>query len=275
MRTCNHLVPAWSSIVSIRSKISTAFEYLKMFKYLFDTHESESVTHEKILLRRTEGLVECERSSLIKSVFFDFEKVRKYRDYRVAFPESYISSDSEVDLDATLGKDCVIWSSKVEGSVSLGDYSTISEGGFIGGFEQVIIGKFCSVARNCFIYSSCHNYKLRTITPLRTIRDNRKESDSVEFYSHPVTIGNDVWIGRDVKILAGATIPDGCVVGAGAVVTKGDFEPYSILVGVPAVCIKKRFSDEVIEDLLQLRWWDKGDAVFDDEMLDYLLSPAE
>ena len=71
----------------------------------------------------------------------------------------------------------------------------------------------------------------------------------------PVTIGNDVWIGYEAVILAGVTVGDGAVIGARAVVTK-DVPPYTIVGGVPAKPIRKRFSEDLIAALLELRWWD-------------------
>ena len=71
----------------------------------------------------------------------------------------------------------------------------------------------------------------------------------------PVVIGNDVWIGFEAVILAGVTIGDGAIIGARAVVTK-DVPPYTIVGGVPARPIRKRFSDEDIAALLALKWWD-------------------
>ena len=68
-------------------------------------------------------------------------------------------------------------------------------------------------------------------------------------------IGNDVWIGYEASILAGVTIGDGAIIGTRAVVTK-DVPPYTIVGGVPARQIRKRFSDEVISTLLTLKWWD-------------------
>ena len=70
-----------------------------------------------------------------------------------------------------------------------------------------------------------------------------------------IVIGNDVWIGREAKILPGVKIGDGAIVGAYAVVAK-DIEPYAVAVVTPARIVKKRFDDDFIADLLQLRWWD-------------------
>ena len=69
-----------------------------------------------------------------------------------------------------------------------------------------------------------------------------------------INIGNDVWIGYEAVILAGVTVGDGAVIGTRAVVTK-DVPPYTIVGGVPAKPIKRRFSDEKIEQLLKMRWW--------------------
>lgn len=72
-----------------------------------------------------------------------------------------------------------------------------------------------------------------------------------------MTIGNDVWIGANALIVDNITIGDGAIVAAGAIVTK-NVEPYMIVGGMPATPIKKRFSDEQIEKLLRIKWWDKN-----------------
>ena len=68
-------------------------------------------------------------------------------------------------------------------------------------------------------------------------------------------VGNDVWIGYDAVIMAGVTIGDGAIIGTRAVVTK-DVAPYSIVGGIPAREIRKRFAPEVVERLRELQWWD-------------------
>jgi virginiamycin A acetyltransferase len=70
-------------------------------------------------------------------------------------------------------------------------------------------------------------------------------------------IGNDVWIGQNAVILPGVHIGDGAIVGANCVVGS-DVEPYTIVIGNPSRELRKRFDDELIDLLLQFKWWDKG-----------------
>ena len=70
-----------------------------------------------------------------------------------------------------------------------------------------------------------------------------------------INVGNDVWIGYNATIMAGVTIGDGAIIATNATVIK-DVEPYTIVGGNPAIEIKKRFSNETIEKLLELKWWD-------------------
>ena len=70
-----------------------------------------------------------------------------------------------------------------------------------------------------------------------------------------IVVGSDVWIGYEAVILAGVTIGDGAIIGTRAVVTK-DVPPYTIVGGIPAKPIRKRFDDEMISHLLALKWWD-------------------
>ena len=70
-----------------------------------------------------------------------------------------------------------------------------------------------------------------------------------------IVVGSDVWIGYEAVILSGVTIGDGAIIGARAVVTH-DVPPYTIVGGVPARPIRRRFDDDTVERLLRLRWWD-------------------
>ena len=70
-----------------------------------------------------------------------------------------------------------------------------------------------------------------------------------------IVIGNDVWIGYKAVVMAGVHIGNGSIIAARAVVTK-DVPPYTIVGGVPARPIRKRFDEEVIRKLETLKWWD-------------------
>lgn len=83
--------------------------------------------------------------------------------------------------------------------------------------------------------------------------------------NEPINIGNDVWIGANVVILPGVKIGDGAVIAAGAVVTK-NVAPYTIVGGVPAKPIRKRFDDQLIEILLKVKWWDWSEEEIDENI---------
>lgn len=70
-------------------------------------------------------------------------------------------------------------------------------------------------------------------------------------------VGNDVWIGQNAVILPGVHIGDGAIIGANCVVGR-DVAPYAIVIGKPARDLRKRFDDELIDLLLQFKWWDKS-----------------
>ncbi|QGY39001.1 hypothetical protein GM415_02230 [Pseudodesulfovibrio cashew] len=200
----------------------------------------------------------------------------QFRAYRKRFPGSYVSGDSDVGSKAKIGTGCLVWQSYVGDLVELGNYSCVGVGSRLGGEKEVRIGRYCSIAPGCFIFSTHHDHRNRTTYSLRIMKEGRARMLPPDCYSIPISVGNDVWIGRDAKILAGAVIPDGCVVGAGAVVGKKQYEPYTILGGVPAKPIGQRFSDETISELLKLEWWNKeGEEIFSEEMVNFLLSKPE
>lgn len=85
-----------------------------------------------------------------------------------------------------------------------------------------------------------------------------------------IVIGNDVWIGYEAVIMAGVHIGDGAIIGTRAVVTK-DVPPYTIVGGVPAKEIRKRFNSDMIEQMLALKWWNWSvDKI--QEFLPYLMN---
>lgn len=129
--------------------------------------------------------------------------------------------------------------------------------------DKLKIGKFCSIACGAkFIFTSAnHSLKSLSTYPFPIffeewgldVKNIREAWDN----KGDIVIGSDVWIGYEAVILSGVTIGDGAVVGARAVVTK-DVPPYTVVGGVPARPIKKRFDEQTIDRLLKLRWWDLG-----------------
>lgn len=123
------------------------------------------------------------------------------------------------------------------------------------------IGKYCSIAGGVRIYMGGEHITENTSTyPFKVLREFWTEADAESIKpSEDVTIGNDVWIGTQAVIMPGVTIGDGAVIGASSVVAS-DVAPYTIVAGNPAREIRKRFDDEAIAFLLDLKWWEWDDA---------------
>lgn len=127
--------------------------------------------------------------------------------------------------------------------------------------DKLVIGKFCSIACKAkFIFNSA-NHRINSLStypfPLFFEEWKLDKKNVTQSWDNKgdIVIGNDVWIGYDAVILAGVTIGDGAIIGTRAVVTK-DVPPYTVVGGVPAKFIRKRFDDETIIKLLRLKWWD-------------------
>ena len=126
--------------------------------------------------------------------------------------------------------------------------------------DKLIIGKFCSIACGAkFLFNSA-NHTMRSLSTypfpiFYELWEHGIWTDKAWNNKGNIVIGNDVWIGYEAVILAGVTIGDGAIIGARAVVTK-DVPPYTVVGGVPAKPIRKRFPDDTINALLSMRWWD-------------------
>ena len=151
---------------------------------------------------------------------------------------------------------------------SLGYGSYVASGSFLRGAK---VGRYCCIGKQVRIIDVTHpSSRYVSVHPLffakNTVvgesyvgRQKFEETITLPDDSQfSVRIGNDVWIGDGAMILGGHVIGDGAIVAAGAVVTK-DVEPYTIVAGVPARPVRKRFSDDEIHFLEELRWWDKGE----------------
>ncbi len=127
--------------------------------------------------------------------------------------------------------------------------------------DRLIIGKFCSIACGAkFLFTSA-NHTLRSLStyPFPLFFEewelDKKQGASAWDNKGDIVIGNDVWIGYEAIILSGVNIGDGAIIGARAVVTK-DVPAYTVVGGIPAKEIKKRFDAETIDKLQQIQWWD-------------------
>lgn len=141
---------------------------------------------------------------------------------------------------------------------SIGKYSYVFESTVV----NTDIGAFCSIAQGCIIGGAKHPTSWVSTSPVfykgkNCLKKNYSENEFNEF--EKTVIGNDVWIGNGCYIKGGVKIGDGAVIGMGSVVTH-DVPPYEIWAGDPAHMIRKRFSDETIENLLKIKWWEWDDA---------------
>lgn len=127
--------------------------------------------------------------------------------------------------------------------------------------DRLKIGKFCSIACGAKFLFTSGNHSLRSLStytfPIFFEEWGLDAKDICSAWDNKgdIVIGSDVWIGYEALILSGVTVGDGAIIGSRAVVTK-DVPPYTIVGGVPAKPIRRRFDGAVTERLEKLRWWD-------------------
>ncbi len=164
--------------------------------------------------------------------------------------------------NTTLGRYTEIYERCSIGDSAIGDYSYVVRDGEI---WCATIGKFVNIASHARINAPNHPTWRATLHHFTYRAENYWPDAEAEagFFEwrreHKVTIGHDVWLGHGVTILPGVTVGNGAVIGAGAVVSR-DVEPYTIVAGVPAKPIRRRFSEEIAARLEALAWWDWSHA---------------
>ncbi|MGZ5246644.1 MAG: CatB-related O-acetyltransferase [Flavitalea sp.] len=127
---------------------------------------------------------------------------------------------------------------------------------FIG--DKLIIGKFCMIASDVKFIMNGANHLTNALTTFPFAIFGNGWENAMDGKQYPqkgdINIGNDVWIGYNATIMAGVSIGDGAIIATNSTVIK-DVEPYSIVGGNPAIEIKRRFPQNTIDKLLQLKWW--------------------
>lgn len=123
--------------------------------------------------------------------------------------------------------------------------------------DKLVIGKFCQIATGVRFIMNGASHAINGIStfPFKVCGGAWKDTPLDGQYKGNTVIGNDVWIGNSVTFMPGVKIGDGAIIGTNSVVTK-DVPAYTIVGGNPAKEIRKRFDDETIKFLVNLRWWD-------------------
>jgi len=185
-------------------------------------------------------------NSLIRGILEYYIHYRKFKNVRIG-KNAYVELNCQMGNSISIGGGCIIESTEID------DYSYVNYNSII---KSASIGKFCSIGPNVVIGLGNHPTSMFVSTsPRFYLKEHFAEKDFFDQFTK-VKIGNDVWIGANTTIINGITIGDGAIIGANTLVNK-NVEPYTIVGGVPARKLKKRFQNEEIDFLLKFKWWDK------------------
>lgn len=181
------------------------------------------------------------------------------------------SPETLYPLIFNMDRTCFLKNIITKPNIIIGDYTYYDDESDVRNFEKnvlyhyeflndkLIIGKFCQIASDVkFLMNGMfHLMSSFTTYPFMIFSEeckNRYPKDSKYPFKGDTVIGNDVWIGYNATFMPGVMVDNGAIIGTNALVTK-NVGPYEIWGGNPARLIRKRFSDDVIEGLQQVQWW--------------------
>ena len=179
-----------------------------------------------------------------------------------------IAKDAELGSGVRLDEAVV-----VHGGCRIGDRSYVRANSKL--WHGSSVGSYCSIGENVLIGTPEHPQHYLSTSPLLYQLAPNKPVDQwpSDDVLEPASVGNDVWSGNNVIVRGGVHVGTGSIIGAGAVVTH-DVNPYTVVAGVPAKPIGRRFDEELSQALLESRWWErpyeellKSDLVFNPSLM--------
>ncbi len=193
---------------------------------------------------------------IVNKIFSRIAKLLLRNDPEFQRMQQLVAQLDNVFQKSTLASTALLYPPYRIDECSINAYSYVAENSKL---SMVTIGKFCSIGPNLLAGYGIHPSHGISTSPMfySTLKQNGvsiSPKNKIE-ERKPIIIGNDVFIGANVTILDGINIADGAVIGAGTIVSK-DVPPYAIVVGCPMQIIKYRFTEEQINKLLQIKWWD-------------------
>jgi acetyltransferase-like isoleucine patch superfamily enzyme len=182
-----------------------------------------------------------------------------YYIYRLKLNKKYKNKNIIIGLKSTLTNVNIGDNLYISDNCSIRN-SKIGSNTYLNRNVQVLnceIGKYCSIGTDVKLGMGKHPTNMVSTHP--TFYANNKPystyADDMYFNEYTnIVIGNDVWIGSNVIILGEVSISNGAIIAAGSIVTK-DIPPYAIAGGIPAKIIKYRFSEDIIDELQKIQWW--------------------
>lgn len=172
--------------------------------------------------------------------------------------------NSETDYCSRIGRHCYGPLAK-PGEYDMNFIESIGSFCSFGYNTAVVQTHYMGVTTHQFLFASWRYPEFDKLLP----HEKQKKIFDEHIKSRKTVIGNDVWTGRNVTIMSGVKIGNGAIIGSGAVVTK-DIPDYAVAVGVPAKVIKYRFTEEQINALNEIKWWDWDDKTIAERFDDFL-----